>query len=119
MQITLASKEVGDGGREEGRDGEEGENSKVKGLGEGSQREEGWGEKKYLGHRCGHYQLNHQCVSLRGDLQDQEGEDGGKQGDQENTHSCEKMLKRQESQRQQSSPRPHWVLFFGCLFDFG
>lgn len=37
--------------------------------------------KKYLRRPCGHYHLNHQCFSLKGDLQDRE----GKQGDQEHT----------------------------------
>lgn len=27
-------------------------------------RKGGWGRKKYLRHPCGHYHLNHQCVSL-------------------------------------------------------
>lgn len=52
------------------------------------------GGKKYLRRPCGHYHLNHQCVSLLGDLQDQEGEDGGKQGDQEHTQLSKDAFKR-------------------------
>lgn len=45
MQITLALKEEGDGGREEGRDREEGEQSKVKGFERGVKGRRGGGEK--------------------------------------------------------------------------